>query len=364
MAALLDVIEQPDSMVDGVTGMAGKKAMFAVGGDVWHDPENTVAIDSAPTFEAAMNLGGLNFQVELQAMKAMVKLPNGGTMEVDVPENRAVVRMDRNEVLGVVGPSYHVLQNLDAFRVLEPLVDAGIASLETGGSLRGGRDVWMMVKFNVDSDRVRAILKDEVLPYALISNNHNGARKVTLQETPIRVVCKNTLNFALRDLSKAVTVRHTANVKARTVDAAAELFGNVTRRYEVIADQYASLKATVLSEAQFERLVLDIAAPLPGAPKERKDNIAKAAFEKATARAEAKRDRLTQLWTTGDGHTGDLSAWEAYNGAIQSLDHDADMWGAKNRLESLFDGGLAKTKQEVVESLVEYSLASAGLVAR
>lgn len=332
----------------------GTAAMFSVKETPWH--ELGTVLSSAPTMREAMELGGLNFDVELQPMKAIIEI-GAGMVEVDVPENFAVVRMDRREVLGVVGPSYHVLQNADAFRVLEPLVDSGLATIETGGTLRAGRDVWMQTKFNLSSPKVREILKDEVQPYALISNNHNGARKVTLQETPVRTVCANTLGFALRDLSRAIQVRHTANVKVRTVDAAAELFANITKRYEVIADQYAALKNTILSESLFARLVLDVAAPLPDASKvkERKDNIAKAAFEKATAKAQEKRDRLTYLWTNGDGHEGDASAWEAYNAATQSLDHDAAMWGAKNRLESLFDGNLSTVKQQVIESLVGFA---------
>jgi phage/plasmid-like protein (TIGR03299 family) len=337
----------------------GVAAMFSVRETPWH--ELGTLLSNAPTFAEAMTLGGLDFDVELHPMRASIN----GVM-VDVPDNRAVVRMDRNDVLGVVGPSYHVLQNADAFRVLEPLVDSGVATIETGGTLRGGRDVWMMAKFNVDDAKVRSVLGDEVQPYALISNNHNGARKVTLQETPIRVVCANTLGFALnridgrRKLDKAITVRHTTNVGQYVVDAAADLFSSLVDRYRAIADQYQALKTVALSEALFAKHVLDVLTPLPDAPKsERKDNIAKAAFERATERAQVRRDRLTTLWTEGDGHQGDHSAWEAYNAATQSLDHDADLWKAGNRLESLFDGSLAKQKQDVIESLMEVVTLSA-----
>lgn len=329
--------------------------MFSVKETPWHELGEVLA--GAPTMRDALSLGGLDFDVELDPMIATF-IQNGVTMNVPVPDAFAVRRTDRNDVLGTVGPSYHALQNRDAFAVLEPLVDAGIATIETGGSLRGGRDVWMMVKFNIDDAKVRDILRDEVEPFGLISNNHNGTRKVVVQETPIRVVCANTLGFALRKLTKAITVRHTSNVKERTIDAAAQLFGDITKRYQAIADQYAAMKATTLSEKQFAAVVLDVIAPLPGEPKERKDNIAKAAHERATDRAMVKRNRLTDLWTDGDGHVGDMSAWEAYQGAVQSLDHDADIWKSDNRLESLFDGQLSKWKQDVVEAVVNLCVAA------
>jgi len=338
----------------------GTAAMFSVKETPWHRLGEVLA--EAPSFEEAMEKGGLNFEVETTPMRTLVPVnESGDTIEVEVPNHRAVVRMDRKTVLGVVGPSYHVLQNRDAFRVLEPLVDAGLATIETGGTLRKGRDVWMQTKWNLTDPMVTEVLGSEVQPYALISNNHSGDRQVDLRETPIRVVCANTLGFALADkLARAIKVRHRANVKERVVDAATELFANVTARYQKIAEQYALLKQTTLDEQMFAMLVLDVIAPLPDASKvaERKDNIAKAAFERAMARAEAKRTRLTYLWENGDGHTGNHSAWEGYNAATQSLDHDAELWGGKvDQLESMFDGSIARDKQAVIEALVGYATA-------
>jgi len=338
----------------------GTAAMFSVKETPWHRLGEVLA--EAPTFEEAMEKGGLNFEVETTPLRTLVPVnETGDTIEVEVPNHRAVVRMDRKTVLGVVGPSYRVLQNRDAFRVLEPLVDSGLASIETGGTLRKGRDVWMQTIWNISDPFVREILGTEVKPYVLISNNHSGDRQVDLRETPQRVVCANTLGFALGDkMTRAIKVPHRANVKERVVTAAEELFATVTARYVKIAEQYAALKATVLEEEMYEMLVLDVIAPLPDASKvnERKDNIAKAAFERATARAEAKRKRLTYLWENGDGHTGDHSAWEAYNSATQSLDHDLELWGGKvDQLESMFDGGIARDKQAVIDALVGYATA-------
>lgn len=348
----------------------GRAAMFTVKETAWHGLGEVLS--SAPTLADALTLGGLDYEVALEPLVATYE-NNGIKMSVPVPGHSAVMRLDTNTSLGVVGSTYNALQNDDAFRPLEPLIESGVATIETGGALRGGRDVWMLVKFNIDDPKVRDVFRDEVEPYGLISNNHNGSRKVVLQETPIRVVCANTLGLALdavrdtngrllsnKKLEKAITVRHTKNVKENVVQAAAELFGRITNRYSIIADQYAAMQQTILTEQQFARVVLDVLAPLPEKPKsERKDNIAVAAFERATDRAVVRRDRLATLWTDGDGHVGNHSAWEAYNAATQSLDHDANMWKVENRLEALFDGTLAKSKQEVVEAIVAECYATA-----
>jgi phage/plasmid-like protein (TIGR03299 family) len=340
--------------LDTITGTE-QAATFSVIETPWHKLGTVLA--EAPSFNKALELGGLKFDVEKRPLTTTFEIREGETIDVEVPENYAVVRTDRanrDGVLGVVGSSYKVLQNVDAFRVLEPLVDRGVAKIETGGALRGGRDVWMMVRFNIDDAKVAKALGDEVVPFGLISNNHNGSRQVTLQQTPIRVVCANTLAMA-HARAGGIKVRHTTNVEGRTVKAAEELFANLVESYREIGDQFITLRKAILTKKQFEKAVLDVLAPLPDATKVnvRKDNIAKAAFEKATARAESKRDRLTTLWTDGDGHSGNLSAWEAVNGAIQSLDHDVDFWKADNRLESLFDGTIAMMKTKVTNSVYD-----------
>lgn len=330
----------------------GEAAMFSVIETPWHKLGTILA--AAPTFREGLEVGGLDFDVELRPLTTTFEIREGETVEIAVPEHRAVVRTDRmngDGVLGVVGSSYHVLQNVDAFSVLEPLIDAGVASLETGGALRGGRDVWMMVRFNIDDEKVRRVLGEEVVPFGLISNNHNGSRQVTLQQTPIRVVCANTL--AMAHAGHGIKVRHTTNVGTRTVEAAKELFANLTKNYRTIADQFEAMKARILTAKEFEKAVLDVLAPLPDASKmkDRKDNIAKAAFERATERANVKRNRLSALWIDGKGHTGDNSAWEAMNGAVQSLDHDEDMWKSDDRLASMFDGTLATAKAQVTNAV-------------
>jgi phage/plasmid-like protein (TIGR03299 family) len=334
----------------------GVASVFVVKQSAWHR-EGTVWTD-APSLKEGMHTGGLDFEVDLRPMRTSFEIAGGDTLEIDVPEHRAVVRTDRMNtegVLGVVGPSYHVLQNSEAFAPLEPLLDAGIATLETGGALRGGRDVWMMVKFDIDNAQVRDSMQAAgTQPYGLISNNHNGMRKVTLQETPIRVVCANTLGFALQDLSKAIQVRHTVNVKSKTINAAQQLFSTLTERYITIAMQYDLLRATTMSAEMFEKAVLNMIAELPEAPKgEQKNQIAQGHYERALARAEAKRARLIDLRSTGDGHTGDGSAWEAYNAVTQSMDHDTDLWkvSGESRVTALFDGALGKTKQAALDSI-------------
>lgn len=329
----------------------GTAAMFSVRQTPWHR-EGTL-LTQAPSLDDALRDGGLDFEVHVRPLfTRMEQYP-------DVPNifgyrqagnACATVRTDRDDVLGIVSDRYQPLQNRDAFGVLEPLLDADLAAIETGGSLRGGRDVWMLVRFAIDSPIVREVFAAEIIPFCLVSNNHSGQRKVVVKETPIRVVCANTLGLALRGRDRALGVRHTASVEAKTVEAARQLWTGLVERYEAAARQFQLLKARHLDTAVFRRLVLDVAAQVP--PRLDRPGLT-ARQEIARGRIVARRSRIAKLWTDGAGHRGDHSMYEAYNAVVESIDHDVELWRVRGpRTAALLDGRLAEIKDRVLTTLV------------
>ena len=334
----------------------GTAAVFSVRQTPWHR-EGTILAE-APSLEEALRLGGLDFQVDVRPLFLRSEpVPDLPIHAYEPAGNAAAtVRTDRGTVLGIVTDRCQPLQNRDAYGVLEPLLDAGLASLETGGALRGGQDVWMLVRFNVASPLVQEVFADEVVPYGLISNNHSGQRKVVVQETPIRVVCANTLGLALADRSRALGVRHTASVEAKTVEAARQLWSGLIERYEVAARQYAALKARHMDTALFRRLVLDVASPVPPSLEDGNLNPRQ---EQARERLLARRLRIGQLWTGGTGHTGDGSMREAYNAVAEAMDHDAGLWRVRGaRTAALMGGRLGVIKSRVLAGLVSAAVSS------
>jgi phage/plasmid-like protein (TIGR03299 family) len=327
----------------------GTASMFSVRETPWH--REGVVLASAPSLEEALRTGGLDFEVAVKPLFVRSEPEDLPFSTYDRAGNAAAtVRTDRGTVLGIVTERYQPLQNRDAFGVLEPLLDAGLATLETGGALRGGSDVWMLVRFNLDSPAVQEVFKDEVIPYGLISNNHAGKRKVIVQETPIRVVCANTLSLALDDHSRALNVRHTTSVEAKTVEAARQLWSGLIERYETAAQQYRALKSRHMDTALFRQLVLDVATPIPS--KLDGANLTKRQ-EKARERVIARRLRIKQLWMEGTGHSGDHSMWEAYNAVAECVDHDTKLWRVRgSRTASLMDGRLVGIKNRVLIGLV------------
>ena len=346
---------------------AGNAQMFSVGETPWH--REGKVLRAAPTLVEALELGGLNFEVACRPVyREMVNASDpSDTYFQESQKARVVVRTDTLTELGGVGMEYTPVQNRDAFGILQPLLDEGLLSLETGGSLRGGADVWMLGKFDLSrfGPEAREVLgggalggaDQQVDPYALIANNHSGRRGCLLSLTPIRVVCANTLGMAEGEAaegrSTSLVVRHTQNVEAKLVEAAEELFKGIVARYEVIARQYKKLKALHLDTAMFRELVLNVVAPDPR--KDRRFNPEARMANAVVARWEQKVGEVTRLWTAGKGHVGDQAAWEAYNGAVEAIDHNTELFPKRTgvyRTQQLLDGELRTMKVAVLNGLV------------
>lgn len=332
----------------------GTASMFSLLETPWHKFGRILT--AAPTYEDALRLGRLDYEV----VKVPAQLPTGldGALE---PSKIvfATMRTDTRQTLGRVGPEYEVVQNIDAFGILRPLVDSGLLTLETGGVLRDGADAWLLGRWAFD--KMAQVTQDVfgelgVLPFSTVLANHDGRRGVAVGNTDIRIVCANTLGMAeTSSRSRWEIVRHTGDANARLIEAAEKMFQSVIQQHIVIAEQYRALKARVLEAAEFEAAVLDVIAGID--PTKRPEwnpeaRMANAVIERWTA----KRTTLTELWERGKGHVGDHSAWEAYNGAVEALDHDeAGLWPVKSgvyRTAALLSGTYAQLKNQVLDTLV------------
>lgn len=142
-------------------------------------------------------------------------------------------------MLGVVGPTYKPLQNSDAFSFFDPFVESGVATLETAGSLRDGKRVWILAK--VAGDPIEIVKGDAVERFILLSNGHDGSLAIRCGFTPVRVVCQNTMGMAHGDKgSKLLRVRHTNKAKS-TLEIIRETMKVVNSEFEATTEQFKEL---------------------------------------------------------------------------------------------------------------------------
>lgn len=182
---------------------ANVETMMYVREKPWHGLGTMV--EAAPTSADALRLAGLDWDV----LQKDVQICGGAR----VPNYKANVRSSDGNVLGIVTDSYKVVQNKDAFAFTDNLI-GGDVRYETAGSLRNGRKVWLLAKLP-DSE----IAGDKTEPYLCFSNTHDGSGAIRVCMTPIRVVCNNTLNFALRSAKRSWSVRHVGDIQAKLHEA-------------------------------------------------------------------------------------------------------------------------------------------------
>src|SRR5690606_63418 len=55
--------------------------------------------------------------------------------------------------------------------------------------------------------------------YIFLTTSHDGSGSITAAFTPVRIVCQNTLNASLRNMSNVLRIRHTSGAKQRLDEA-------------------------------------------------------------------------------------------------------------------------------------------------
>lgn len=183
---------------------ANVETMFSVREKPWHGIGTIV--QDAPSSKEAIQLAGLDWLISQKD----VYTDTG----VQIPGYKANIRSTDQSVLGVVSDRYQIVQNEDAFAFTDGLLGEGV-TYETAGSLQGGRRTFILARL---PERF-IIAGDEIMPYFVIMNSHDGSCSIKAAMTPVRVVCQNTLNLALKTAKRTWTARHTSNIMDRIDDA-------------------------------------------------------------------------------------------------------------------------------------------------
>lgn len=218
------------------------ESMFYRNETPWHRLGQRVI--EIPTIEEAIVAAGLDWEVTMKDL-----FTGDGTQ---VP-NKAVVRTTDDSVLGVVGQNYQPLQNIDAFNFFNPFLENNQATLETAGSLRQGKRIWVLAKIN--KDPLEIVKNDTVEKFILLSNSHDGTMSVRAGFTPIRVVCANTLAMSIQDSgSQLIRLKHTKSLN-ENLERVSEIMNIANQSFEATAEQYKYLASREISSSDLEEYV-------------------------------------------------------------------------------------------------------------
>ena len=218
------------------------ETMYSVREVPWHGL-GTV-IENAPNSHDAIELAGLNWQVNGNPIFDA----NGN----EIKGYKANTRDSDNSVLGVVSDRYQIVQNAEAFEFTDHLIDADEITYETAGSLRNGKQIWLLGKMPETK-----ILGDDVDPYICFTNTFDGSGAIKVCLTPIRVVCNNTLNLALSRASRSWSTKHMGDMAGKLMEAKETLMlaNNYMSMLDIEADKYAN---TAISDDEIQKVISEI----------------------------------------------------------------------------------------------------------
>jgi phage/plasmid-like protein (TIGR03299 family) len=144
-----------------------------------------------------------------------------------------------------VGSDYHIVQNREAFAFFDAIVGGGDGILyETAGALGNGERTFITAKL---PDYIRVGNGDDITEkYIFLTTSHDGSGSITAAFTPIRIVCQNTLNASLHNMSNVVRIKHTAGAKQRLENAhrVMGLANTLSNQLEDIFNHWTTIEVT------------------------------------------------------------------------------------------------------------------------
>ena len=258
----------------------------------------------------------------------------GGFRDALIPEtmsNRKVLyRTDTSEPLSIVGKDYKVVQPIEILEFYRDLIEIHNFKMETAGSLDDGRRVWGLAKMG---DGFTLPGNDVVQPYCLLMTSYDTSLATTLMFTSIRVVCNNTLEFAVQgDHGAASTIKvpHTDFFDAARVKLEAGLIDASWHKYsELCAEMARYTMPSVEASNFFAKIIFDV------------DQLRHTPWDMLPSAQLKAHAAITESYLNGRGaeiKAAYSTLWGALNAVTEYVDHHKPARSTNNRFKATLSG--------------------------
>lgn len=306
---------------------ANVESMMYVGETPWHGLGEKIS--QAPTSEEAIKIAGLDWEV--------IPKPIYDEFGRELSGYKVNTRSSDNMTLGIVTDRYRIVQNKDAFAFTDALLGEGV-KYETAGSLANGKRVWMLARMEGTT-----IAEEDIDPYLVFTNSHDGTGAIRVAITPVRVVCQNTLNLALSQASRHWSCVHKGDIQSKMEEARFTL-ASAERYMQALEEEFGELKRKRVTEADVNRMtdkLLEIEfnnlfnkAVKTGKIIDLKERIKQKKFED---KLNTKRNDILTIYHEKPDLVGtEHSAFRFINAVSDYATHTTDHKQTKNYQENLF----------------------------
>lgn len=190
--------------------------------------------------------------------------------------------------------------------------------------------------------------------YIFLTTSHDGSGSITAAFTPIRIVCQNTLNASLRNMTNVVRIKHTSGAKQR-IENAHKIMGlanTLSIQLENIFNNWTKVRVT---DQEVKKLIQLALCP----NKETFDLLKKGAEDEvSTLFKNTVEDAFSyaMLSDTQQMDTTKGTLYGAYNAVTGYFQNVRNYKNDEAKLQSIVLGGTAQVKsQKAFELCTDFS---------
>ena len=226
---------------------------------------------------------------------------------------------DDGTPLGIVSSKYSVVQNRDAFSFLNDLAAEGM-KFERAGGLQSGRKVFILARM---PDRY-IISGESITGYTVFINSFDGSGAVKILMTPVRMICLNMLNLALRKTLRSWSAVHCGDVTGKLEDAKNTL---------IYADRYMHELGAAIEDMKHQTITDTKVIELTDALYPTNDKMTDIQLRNVN---QQRSDLLERYFHAPDLETMKKTAYRFINAVSDHATHAAPIRRRENSDESLF----------------------------
>lgn len=160
-------------------------------------------IREANSVKEALQISGLDYEV----VKAQIYLSDGHRIK----DQFATKKKGTDEVFGIVGKDYTIVQNEEAFSFVDGIISEGLTFVKAGET--------SYMNYIIASLPEQYILDDKFKPYIIFQNSHAGATTLKAAICPLRIICQNQFTMAFRNSENKISIRHSSSIHEKMDEA-------------------------------------------------------------------------------------------------------------------------------------------------
>jgi len=284
-------------------------------------------------------------QLDWQILRESVRYSFGDEL-LTMPDRHVLLRSDNGNPLSIVYDDYKIVQPKEVVEFYRDLVEGSGFTLETAGALDEGRKVWALARSNY-SAFVNGCDKDKLDGFLLLATSCDKTLATTAAFTSVRVVCQNTLHFAMEEIkgqppTKCIKVPHNHRFVEREVKIK---LGLINTAWDTFIKNVNQLTQASVKEGEpynfFKGLFVSTDS-------KKKEQLSDKSVLEIQSMMSCYQNGKGQNLTTSKG-----TAWGLVNAVTFYVDHDRKSKNQSTRLDSAWFGTGAQLKEKAWNAAIE-----------